>query len=296
VLALALGAGTRAVLRPRAAAEPGLRLASTWVLQAGIVLLGAGIELTQVLHTGLHSLPVMLGSLAAALAGAALLGRALGVDGELRLLIGVGTGICGASAIAAVSGVIGASRSRVAYAVATIFALNVVGVIAFPLLGHLFGLSQDAFGLWAGTAVNDTSSVVAAAAAYGDAATNEAVIVKLTRATLIVPIVLAVAAVHGRRTRRSGAQIRVARLVPWFIVLFLAAAALNTAGLVPDRAGDTLADAAVVLVTAALAAVGLSADGASLRRTGFRPLVLGALVWLLVVVSSLALMAATQQL
>ena len=142
VLAIVLGAIVRAVRRPGDQAAPGLRLASTVVLQVAIVLLGAGIGLTQVFHTGVDSLPVMLGSLAAALAGAALIGRLLGVDGNLRMLIGVGTGICGASAIAAVSAVVDAKRSEIAYAVATIFAFNVIGVISFPLLGRLLGLSD----------------------------------------------------------------------------------------------------------------------------------------------------------
>jgi uncharacterized integral membrane protein (TIGR00698 family) len=295
VLAILIGLAVSLVRRPSPGAAPGIAFSSTVLLQIAIVLLGTGLALGQVVRIGAKSLPVMLGTLAVALIGAVVLGKLLAVSERLRTLIGVGTGICGASAIAAVSGVVNAKRSEVAYAVATIFAMNVVGVLSFPLLAHLLGLSQEAFGLWAGTAVNDTSSVVAAAAAYGDAARDEAVIVKLTRATLIVPVVLAIAATRIRRSRRGGDDVRVRRLVPWFVLHVLALAAANTAGLVPARAASALVEAAVVLVTAALAAVGLSADGRALRSTGLRPLVLGALVWLLVVTTTLALMAGSGQ-
>jgi uncharacterized integral membrane protein (TIGR00698 family) len=296
VLAIMLGAAVRATLHPGDRATPGLGFASKYVLQAAIVLLGAGIGLTQVAHTGTASLPVMLGTLVAALLGAFVIGRLLGVEAELRTLVGVGTGICGASAIAAVSPVIDAKRSQVAYAITAIFAFNVVGVISFPLLGHLFGLGQESFGLWSGTAINDTSSVVAAAAAYGHIATDHAVIVKLTRTTLIVPIVIILVALRARRHRVSGIHVRIRQLVPWFIVLFLVAAAVNTTGVVTQMAHHAISHTSVFLITVALAAIGLSVDAVALRRTGLRPLLLGALVWFIVAGTSLGLQAATGQL
>ena len=169
------------------------------------MILGSQLSLAQIAKVGLESLPVMLGTLVVCLAAAWLIGRWLGITGDLRTLIGVGTGICGASAIAAVTPVIGAVSIDVAYAISAIFLFNIAAVLAFPLLGHLLGLSQHAFGLFAGTAVNDMSSVVATATTYGAAATNFAVVVKLVRILMIIPITLALASGPGRR-RRSGRE------------------------------------------------------------------------------------------
>jgi uncharacterized integral membrane protein (TIGR00698 family) len=282
VLALTLGVAAAAVREPSERLGPGLRFCARAALQAGIVVLGATLTLRTVGSDGLRTLPVMLGTLAAALAAAVAAGRALGVRDPLRTLIGVGTGICGASAIAAVSPIVGAAETEVAYAIATIFLFNIAAVIAFPALGHLLGLSQSAFGLWAGTAVNDTSSVVAAAYAYGSAAGAHAVVVKLTRTTMILPIAFALAL-----RRRSGVNWRAT--FPWFLVAFAAAAALRTAGVVPSGSVSSLKQAAVVLVTVALAAIGLSTPFGALRSTGLRPLVLGLAVWAAVAVTSLAL-------
>src|SRR5262249_23326221 len=150
-------------------------------------------------------------------------GRAMRIDTDLRTLIGVGTAICGASAIAAVSPTIRAKSPAVAYAISTIFLFNIAAVLTFPPLGHLLGLSQHAFGLFAGTAVNDTSSVVAAASSYGSQAASYAVVVKLTRSLMIIPICLALAAMTSHR--EQGAQRmtvgRTVRLIPWFLVGFL---------------------------------------------------------------------------
>jgi len=169
------------------------------VLKCAVVLLGATFGLAQIGHIGRSSLPLMLGTLVIALAAAWLVGRALGVGSNLQTLVGVGTAICGASAIGAVSGVIGAAESEIAYAISTIFVFNVVAVVLYPALGHLLSLSQHTFGLWAGTAINDTSSVVAAAYTYGHSAGGVAVVTKLARTTMIIPIVLGLAAVHARR-------------------------------------------------------------------------------------------------
>lgn len=300
VLAILLGTALGVVRRPPAAAGPGIAFSAAALLRLAIVLLGTGLGLGQILRVGSRSLPVMLGTLAVALAGAALLGRLLAVSPRLRTLIGVGTGICGASAIAAVSGIVGASGSEIAYAISTIFVFNVAAVVVFPALGHLLHLSQHGFGLWAGTAVNDTSSVVAAAYAYGNAAGAQAVVVKLTRTTLIVPLALALSAWQVRAAARSdGAShgdVRAWRLVPWFLVWFVLASLLNTAGLIGPGMHRPLSDAALALITVALAGVGLSSDLERMRRAGVRPLVLGALLWASVASVSILLQALTHQL
>ncbi|MFJ3222929.1 YeiH family protein [Streptomyces sp. NPDC086783] len=290
VTAVVLGVLVAAIRRPPPRLTPGLRLAGKPVLQAGVALLGAQLSLSQVLHVGGSSLPVMLGSLAACLLAARVIGRRLGVGGDLRTLIGAGTGICGASAIAAVTPVIGAASAEVAYAISTIFLFNIAAVVVFPLAGHVLGMDPQVFGLFAGTAVNDMSSVVAVATAFGPGAVDDAVVVKLTRTLMIIPVCLGLAFLAGRRNRSApSAPVRPAGLVPWFLVAFLLAAAANSAGLVPAAAHSGLKELSVFLVTVALSAVGLSTDLTALRRTGPRPLLLGACLWVVVSSSSLAL-------
>ncbi|MEU9657410.1 YeiH family protein [Streptomyces chartreusis] len=289
VTAVLLGVLVASVRRPAPRFTPGLRLAGKPVLQAGVALLGVQLSLSQVLHVGGSSLPVMIGSLAACLVAARVLGRRLGVDGDLRTLVGAGTGICGASAIAAVTPVIGAASAQVAYAVSTIFLFNIAAVVTFPLIGHLLGMDPHAFGLFAGTAVNDMSSVVAVATAYGPAAVDDAVVVKLTRTLMIIPLCLGLTVLAGRRARSgASARVRPTKFVPWFLVAFLLAATANSAGLVPAAAHPGLKELSVFLITVALSAVGLSTDLAALRRTGPRPLLLGACLWVTVSCSSLA--------
>ncbi|WAX58619.1 YeiH family protein [Jatrophihabitans cynanchi] len=289
VAGLLLGVALSRAVAARPPLQPGVAFAGRTLLQVAVVLLGSALSLRQVAHVGASSLPVMLGTLAVCLALAYLLGRWLGIGRDLRTLIGVGTGICGASAIAAVSPVIRARSADVAYAISTIFLFNLVAVLAFPPLGHLLGLSQHDFGLFAGTAVNDTSSVVAAASTYGSSATDYAVVVKLTRTLMIIPICLGLAALTRSGEREASALRRVTRLVPWFLVGFIVLAALNSLGWVPSAAHQPLRDASVFLITLALTAIGLRTDVAGLRRAGSRPLLLGLLLWVAVAGTSLVL-------
>jgi uncharacterized integral membrane protein (TIGR00698 family) len=295
VPAVVLGAVIATVRPPSAVLAPGLGFAGERVLQASVVVLGLRLSLRQVLAVGVGSLPVMLGTLAACLVVARLVGRRLRIDRDLQALIGCGTGICGASAIAAVAPAIGAASADVAYAVSTIFVFNIAAVLVFPLLGHALGLSQHAFGLFAGTAVNDTSSVVAAASAYGPAAVDHAVVVKLVRTLMIIPIVLALAALTRRRGTAAAGEPRpggVLRLVPWFLIGFLVMAALDSTGVVPATASAPIATVSTFLISTALAGIGLSTDVRALRRTGHRPLLLGAILWVTVTVVSLGVQTA----
>jgi uncharacterized integral membrane protein (TIGR00698 family) len=298
VLAVLSGIAIAVVRKPSARFKPGIAFTSKKVLQASIVLTGLGLSLGQVVSTGAQSMPVLLGTLAAALAMAWAAGQMLGLRGDARTLIGVGTAICGASAIAATDGVIGADEADVSYAIATIFTFNVVAVLLYPALGHVLGLSQRSFGLWAGTAINDMSSVVAASTIYGHAAASYGVIVKLTRTLAIIPICLGLAAIRGRHgqdaTERPVARrVSVRRILPMFIVAFIAAVATNTIGLVPVAWHHGLSDLSTWMITAALAAIGLSTDVHHIRRAGFRPLALGAVLWVTVALTSLGLQALT---
>jgi uncharacterized integral membrane protein (TIGR00698 family) len=317
-----IGAVIAIVVKPGARFAPGVKWASTFVLQCSVVLLGAQLSIAEAARVGLSSLPVMLGTLAICLGAAWLYGRLLGVPRDLRTLIGVGTGICGGSAIAAVSPVIEAASTDVAYAISTIFLFNIAAVLAFPLIGHALGMSQQSFGLFAGTAVNDTSSVVATATTYGTAATSHAVVVKLVRTLMIIPICLGLAALTARKQQRSaiatapaaaarngaaagalaspaplaGARMslrRAAKLVPWFLIGFVLVAAVNSCGIIPVGAHSPLEHASVFLVSVALSAIGLSTNVAALRKAGARPLVLGALLWITVATASLGLQTLT---
>ena len=271
--------------------KSGLAFCSRKVLQSAIVLLGAGMSLGQVAQIGSDGLPVMIGTLAIAIGGGALLGRMLRVERQTGVLVTYGTAICGASAIATMSAVIGASSSAIAFSITVIVIYNVLGALLFPPLGHLLGLSQEAFGLWAGTAVNDTSSVVAAATVYGAAAASYAVVVKLTRTLAIIP--LAVFESWRRYRSASGAE-QAARpvwykLAPPFLGFFLLAAALNSFGAIPPSWQGTIKLMAHFGTTAAMAAVGMTSSFAAIRQAGWRPIALGGILWVLVATSSLLL-------
>lgn len=299
VFGILLGMLLRATGRVDARFRPGIAFSSKKILQASVILLGAGLSLREIVTTGLSSLTVMLSTLGVCLLTAWLLGRALRIPANLTTLIGVGTAICGGSAIAAVAPIVEAEDQEVAYAISTIFLFNVAAVLIFPALGHLLGLSQASFGLWAGTAVNDTSSVVATGYLYGQEAGTYATVVKLTRTTLIIPIAFTVAAVRASRMRKAGGaedRVKVGRLIPWFVVWFLVAALLNTVGLLPEVVVQVATRAAKFLIVVALTAVGLSADFRQMARTGFKPLGLGLALWATVAVSSLVVQYLTGQL
>lgn len=299
VFAVVGGIGIASVHPATPRTRPGLNFAAKTVLKASIVVLGAGLSFHELASIGVASLPVLAGTLTVALVGALVFGRALGISRDLRTLIGVGTGICGASAIAATDSVISATEADVSYAMATIFTFNVAAVLTFPSIGHALGLSPHAFGLWAGTAINDLSSVVAASTIYGHGATSFAVVVKLTRTLMIIPIALGLAAWRTRGGRPlaaadgPGAPRRMRRIVPVFIGWFLVAVTINTIGLVPLGCRQVLSATAEGMITMALGAIGLSTRPRDIRRAGFRPLALGAILWALVAVTGVALQALT---
>ena len=296
VLAILLGLGLRLSWMPPVRCQPGLQFTGKSVLQLSIILLGFGLDLGQVSRVGLGSLGVTITTLALALLAAWGLGRALRIPAKLALLVGVGTAICGASAIAAVAPIIRSDGHDTAFALSTIFLFNVVAVLVFPPLGHLLQISDEQFGLWPGTAINDTSSVVAAGYAYSHHAGDYATIVKLTRATLIPPVCLLLAAAMAWQARRQHASpgqppAGLGKVMPWFIVGFVLAAALRSSGWLPAPLQNGLHAAGGLAMVLALAAIGLSADLRQMRATGSRPILLGLGVWAAVTTGSLLLQA-----
>jgi len=291
--------------------RPGIAFCSKRILQLAIIVLGGGLSLLKIYQTGEQSLAVMLTTLAAALLVAWVLGRVLKVDRKLTALVGVGTGICGGSAIAAIAPIIEADDDEIAFSISTVFLFNIIAVVVFPLLGHLMHMTAEGFGIWAGTAINDTSSVVAAAYSYSQQAGDVATITKLARTTMIVPIALAFAFALARRrddhagpgagdeaaapSRAVSPAQHLLRIFPWFVLGFLVMALLNTFGVL-GGAAPSFSLAGKLLITVALAGVGLGANLRKIIKTGPRPIILGMLVWIAVALISLAVQTLYNQL
>ncbi len=277
-----LAGGAFALLAPAPAPKRALSLTKI-LLQASVVGLGFSMNLGRVLSAGSRGFLDTAASIAFALAAGAALGRLLRVDKTVAHLVSVGTAVCGGSAIAAVGPVIGADAEQMSVALGAVFLLNSVALLAFPPIGRALGLSQDQFGLWAALAIHDTSSVVGAAMRYGAEALSVGATVKLARALWIVPVCVASAA-----ARRSKARIA----WPWFIGLFVLAAAAGTylpAGAPVWRA---LGAAATGGLTATLFLIGAGLRRDVLSRVGPRPLIQAVALWALVAVGSLTLIRA----
>lgn len=293
VIALFIGMAVNAVYKPDGVTAPGIKFTSKKILKFAIILLGASLNISTVLTVGRFSLTVMVFTLATCFGLGAVIGRALGLDWKTYSLINAGTGICGGSAIAAIAPVIEASDMDIAYGLSATFIFDTVMVVLFPLLGRWMGLSDAAFGLWAGTAVNDTSSVVAAGYAFSEAAGDFATMVKLTRTLSIIPAVLCFSAIglHVKRKQQAGAEakkVSIKAIFPWFILGFLAMSAGATLGIIPAALAGYMKTASKFLMVAALGAVGLNTDFRSLCRSGAKPMLHGFIVSLLVVIVAIA--------
>lgn len=295
VIALGLGLALNLSLpQNRDYLKPGLQFSSRRVLRLAIILLGASLSVKEIFEVGRYSLLVMVFTLAAAFGFGYLFGRLLKIDWKMSSLISAGTGVCGGSAIAALSPVIDADESDVTYSIAATFIFDMAMIILFPIMGRALGLSDLAYGLWTGTAVNDTSSVVAAGYAFSEAAGDFATIVKLTRTLSIIPIVLAFS-VFGtmQKAKTAGGQelnrwSHLKSVTPWFILGFLVFAGVNSLGLISFQLGTTLKAASRFMMTMALGAIGLNTDLKKLKAAGFNPMLLGFIISVIVIVVSLA--------
>lgn len=287
VFAILMGLAIRNFIGVLPVCQPGLTFASKAVLQWSIILLGFGLSFGQVVQAGMDSLWVTIITIISAFITAAVLGRLLGVGRNLRNLIGAGTAICGGSAIAAVAPIIKPEDHETALAISTIFLFNVAAVLVFPFFGHVLNMTDLGFGLWAGTAINDTSSVVAAAYSFSNEAGDYATIVKLTRATFIIPICLIYVLLEIQRNKQAGTRLSIRRLIPWFILWFVCASLVRSTGVLPAELLVWVGHLAKFMMVLALASIGLSSNMRSMAKAGWQPIALGLGAWIAVAVTSL---------
>ena len=278
--------------------QPGIKFTSKYILQAAVVFLGFGLNLAQIAKVGVASLPVIASTIAASLIVAYALCRVMNVPGKIATLIGVGSSICGGSAIAATAPVIHADDEDVAQAISVIFLFNVIAALIFPTLGGMLGLTNEGFGLFAGTAVNDTSSVTAAATAWdgmhpGANALDAATIVKLTRTLAIIPITLALAVWQMRLDRKAGGEAEstfsLRRAFPTFVGLFVLASIVTTVFALPAAVTAPLKTLSKFLIVMAMSAIGLNTDVVKLVKSGGKPIALGACCWVAIALVSLGM-------
>jgi uncharacterized integral membrane protein (TIGR00698 family) len=296
--------------------KAGIRFSIQRILRLGIILLGLRLSLQDVAATGLKALVLVTICITAALILAYLAGRLFKVPPRLAVLIGVGTAICGNTAIVATAPVLEASDEEVSFAVATITLFGLLAVLFYPIIGHLIGLSDHSFGLWAGTAVNDTSQVVAVGAIYSEVALNVATIVKLTRNTLMAPLIVLICLIYSRGLKKDTgnqdsktSRLNWGKLIPGFVIGFLVMSFIRTVGvaigLLPQNVSDpgnlhlaadilkVFDDISKFAILMALAGVGLNTDLSSLRRIGVKPLIIGTCVAVVLAVISLSLILFT---
>lgn len=284
--------------------QAGVKFTSKKVLQWAVILLGFGLNLSQIARVGATSLPIILSTIATSLVVAFVLCRALKIPGKIATLVGVGSSICGGSAIAATAPVIDADDEEIAQAISVIFLFNVIAALVFPTLGGVLGLTNEGFGLFAGTAVNDTSSVTAAAAAWdgmhpGANTLDAATIVKLTRTLAIIPITLALALWQLRLARRAAAAgegsgeaagtFDLRRIFPFFIVFFVLASVVTTVFSLPAEVTAPIKELSKFLIVMAMAAIGFNTNVVKLVRTGGKPILMGFACWVAIACVSLGM-------
>ena len=294
VFAILAGMAIALLVRDKGRAQAGIAYTSKTILQYAVILLGFGLNLSEVAKVGVQSLPIILSTITTSLVVSFLLHRLLHIPSNISTLVGVGSSVCGGSAIAATAPVIGADDEEIAQSISVIFLFNVAAALLFPTLGGLLGLGNEGFGLFAGTAVNDTSSVTAAAAAwdgiYGSNTLEAAAIVKLTRTLAIIPITLFLAFYRTKKEQSgSGNTFQIAKIFPFFVLFFLLASVLTTVFHLPATVTGPLKDLSKFFIIMAMAAIGLNTDLIKLVRTGGRPILMGLCCWAAITAVSLGM-------
>lgn len=277
--------------------KPGIAFTSKKILQYAVILLGFGMNLTDILEKGQQSLPIILSTITTSLIVSFLLYRLLHMNSKVSTLIGVGSSICGGSAIAATAPVIEADDEEIAQSISVIFLFNVIAALIFPALGNILHLSNGGFGLFAGTAVNDTSSVTATAAAWdgihGSNTLNVVTIVKLTRTLAIIPITLALAIFRAEKKEKtleeSGSNFSLKQVFPIFVLFFILASVITTVFSLPVAVTDPLKTLSKFFIVMAMSAIGLNTHIVKLVKTGGKPIFMGFCCWVAIAVVSLGI-------
>ena len=292
VIAILAGMLITLVWTNKGKAESGIKWTSKIILQTAVVLLGFGMNLGVILQTGKQSLPIIVCTISTSLIIAWLLRKIIKVPSNTSILVGVGSSICGGSAIAATAPVIDADDTEVAQAISVIFLFNILAALIFPALGAAIGFSTtsgDAFGVFAGTAVNDTSSVTAAASTWdsmyhlGSQTLDKAVTVKLTRTLAIIPITLVLAVRRAKKAEnQNGEKVSLKKVFPFFILFFIGASVITTVAVaagVPIESFQPLKELSKFFIVMAMGAIGFHTDIVKLVKSGGKPILLGMACW-----------------
>ena len=276
----------------------GVTYTSKKVLQYAVILLGFGMNLSQILSKGAQSLPIIVVTISTSLVIAFVLCRVMNVPGKIATLVGVGSSICGGSAIAATAPVIDADDREIAQAISVIFLFNVIAALVFPTLGGMLGLTNEGFGLFAGTAINDTSSVTAAASAWdsmhpGANVLESATVVKLTRTLAIIPITLVLACWQMHLARKAGGDAKstfsLKRAFPMFVLFFVLASVITTVLQLPASITAPIKELSKFFIVMAMAAIGFNTDIVELVKKGGKPIALGFCCWIGIACMSLGM-------
>ncbi|MDO5516504.1 MAG: YeiH family protein [Clostridium sp.] len=270
--------------------ESGIKFTSKKILQYAIVLLGFGMNLFEIFKVGSQSLLIIVSTISTSLIVSFLVSKLMKIPTNVSILVGVGSSICGGSAIAATAPVIDAPDEDIAKSISVIFLFNVIAAFLFPALGTYFNFNDIGFGMWAGTAINDTSSVVAAgqtwASSHGsDVALNYATIVKLTRTLAIIPITLVLALYRSKKN--ASTSVKLTKIFPWFVLFFLLTAVISTVFNMPSSVTKPLTECGKFFITMAMGAIGLNTNLVKLIKTGGKPIIMGLCCWVSIAVVSL---------
>ena len=298
VIAMFIGMIINHFLKNTKCFKSGLKFTSKKILKLAIILLGLSLNIKTILNVGKMSLVVMIFTLLTCFGGGYFIGKALGLNWKLSNLISAGTGICGGSAIAAIAPTIEADDNDVAYAMSATFLFDMAMIVLFPIMGMALGMSDQAFGIWAGTAVNDTSSVVATGYAFSEAAGDFATMVKLTRTLAIIPTVVTFAFIQLRLKKKealanseSGSELKanfkISKIFPWFILGFLAMSIVASIFSIPSEVVSGTKSISKFLMVCALSAIGLNTSFSSMKKAGIRPMIHGFIISALVVIVAL---------
>ncbi len=299
LLALIIGM----VLNPFAEKHLTFRAGIDWtskrILRTGIILTGITLSFGQIFEAGRYALFLMMFTLSTAFGVGYICSKVFNINWKLSSLLSVSTAICGGTAVATLGPTIGAEDRDIAYAISATFLFDLITVIAFPWIGRLLGLSDTGYGLWIGTAVNDTSSVIAAGYAFSDAAGGLATVVKLTRTLFIVPIVIVFSWINAKKElaltsknqSEKGQKIQISKIFPWFILGFLAMVGLKSTNLLPQGGVDAVSGVAKAFLAMALGAIGLKTSLKEVSGVGIKPMVAGVVIDTSVVIISLLVLA-----